>query len=299
MRAAELALALALLGCHRSDESREPEFELEPPLAVDHGPVMPYAGTWIGPELRLEFAGCWVLVEPAEPAPGQAPIELRVRIERREGDNAFALQTSIAGVMPVDFLRPADWTMLVEDGALALAMGDEPLERYERVVESAGPGPALIGPSSIDPKALPELVSFELSLACLEFAGTQCAGFEAEGPRALGCREAVWATCITYSIGVDGDGERERTAAPMLLATMLAALRWSRGLEAAAPSNQRELARAVHDRVLTSTVALGHAMVDRAGLPIVSAIAAHLQEAEHTGRLPAGTSAEWTSASRP
>jgi hypothetical protein len=287
-----LGLALALPGCRReSAEPPEPTPALEPPPPVDHGPTMPYAGTWVGPKLRLEFAGRWVLVEPAEAGPNQAPLELRVAIERREGDNAFALQTSIAGVMPVDFLRPGDWTMLVEDGALALAMGDEPLERYERVEAT----PTLIGPALIDPAALPQTVVFELSVACLEFAGSQCAAFEAEGPRAVGCREAVWASCIAHpeALGSGSAEVDERASAPMLLAAMLASLRWSSGLEAGAPSTQREAARAVHDRVLARGVALVKVLIERDALPVgessYAPVLVYLEAAEREGRLPAGS----------
>lgn len=267
MRAAELGLALALVlpGCRReTTEPPPPEPELEAPWPVEHGPAMPYAGTWVGPKLRLEFAGRWVLVEPAEAGPDQAPLELRVAIERREGDNAFALQTSIAGVMPVDFLRPGDWTMLVEDGALALAMGDEPLERYERVEAT----PTLIGPALIDPDALPKTVVFELSIACLEFAGSQCAAFEAEGPRAVGCREAVWAACIENPQALASGESDERASAPMLLAAMLSSLRWSSGLEAAAGPMQREAATTLHDRVLDRAAGLIDALIEHKALPV-------------------------------
>lgn len=289
MRAVELALALVLtaIGCHReAAPTPAPTPELEPPLPVEHGPAMPYVGTWVGPKLRLQFAGRWVLVEPAERAPGQAPIELRVAIERREGDNAFALQTSIAGVMPADFLRPGDWTMLVEEGALALAMGDEPLERYERVAELA----PLVGPALIDPAALPEIASFEHSIACLEFAGSQCGSFEAEGPRALGCREAVWAACIDHPDAIVSGHVDERAAAPMLLAAMLAALRWSTGLEAAAPVDQREAAKTLHDRVLARALALVDTLIERGALQAESAtheaVQTYLRAARANGRIP-------------
>ncbi|MFV8755491.1 hypothetical protein ACNOYE_33500 [Nannocystaceae bacterium ST9] len=283
-RAAELALALAstLIACRpaASEPPREPEPTLEAPPPVDHGPTMPYAGTWIGPKLRLEFAGRWVLVEPAEPAPGQAPLELRVVIERREGEFAFALQTSIAGAMPVDFLRPGDWTMLVEDGALALAMGDEPLERYERVDAP----PTLIGPALVDPATLPEALVFERAIACLEFAGSQCASFEAEGPRAVGCREALWAACVDHPEALiaaeSGEPVDERASAPMLLAAMAAALRWSAGLEASARDDRREPAKALRARVLAGASTLVELLGERGALPqadpSVEVIRAHL-----------------------
>jgi hypothetical protein len=283
VRAAELGLALvlALASCRREPAEPPPEPELEPPLPVEHGPAMPYAGTWVGPKLRLEFAGRWVLVEPVEG--GQPPLELRVAIERREGENAFALQTSIAGVMPVDFLRPGDWTMLVEDGALALAMGDEPLERYERVEVT----PTLIGPALIDPEALPNTVMLEFNIACLNFAGTQCAAFEAEGPRAVGCREAVWATCVAHPNAI-GPGELdERASAPMLLAAMLASLRWSSGLQASAGPEQRDAARALHDRVLDGAATLIDVLTERDALPVqdstCESVQAYLRAAERGG----------------
>jgi hypothetical protein len=288
VKAAELALALvlALAGCKRESVEPTAEIELEPPLPVEHGPAMPYAGTWVGPKLRLEFAGRWVLVEPAQLEPGQAPIELRVAIERREGENAFALRTAIAGVMPADFLRPGDWTMLVEDGALALAMGDEPLERYERV-EAA---PTLVGPALIDSDALPETVVFELGIACLEFASSQCAAFEADGPRAVGCREAVWAACIDHPDALAAEDGDPRVAAPMLLAAMLSSLRWSSGLEAAAPAEQRAAARALHDRVSSGAAGLVRTLLDRGAMPTGDPtgdrVQAYVQAAKLEGRIP-------------
>jgi len=299
VRAAELALvALTLLSCRREPvESPSAALELEPPLPVEHGPAMPYTGSWVGPELRLQFAGRWVLVEPAQPQPGQAPIELRVAIERREGERAFALRTSIAGVMPVDFLRPSDWTMLVEDDALALAMGDEPLERYD-AVEALEP---LVGPASIDPNTLPESAPLELEIACLELASSQCGGFEAEGPRAFGCREVVWATCVAHPRAFDsaraGGELDERAAAPMLLASALATVRWSTGLEAAAPPAQRQAAAALRDRVLGSALALLEGLVERGTLPALdptrSRLHDHLRAAQREGRI-ASDAIDWS-----
>jgi hypothetical protein len=187
-RAPVLSL-ISLLGCHPQpgasilDQHPLPRVVAEQPS---------YAGTWVGPELSLSFVGPWVLVRPTA-EPERAPIELRATVERREGD-AYALRVSVAGVWPADFLRPSDWTMLVEDGQLALAMGDEPLASYvasERV-------PVLHGPIMLDELAVqPREPGLADGVACLEVASDRCAALEAEGPLAAGCRELQWSLCLT------------------------------------------------------------------------------------------------------
>lgn len=274
--AALLGLTLALAGCRReASEAPATQHEGEAPRAIEHGPAMPYAGTWVGPALRLEFGGRWVLVEPAERAPGQAPIELRVAIERREGEAAFALLVAIAGAMPADFLRPGDWTLLVEPGALALAMGDEPLESYVRVDAP----PALIGPALVEPSELPETLAFEVGIACLELAGTLADAYEREGPRALGLREALWAECIARPQGLDPRAEPAERA-PMRLAMQLAALRWSSAVVAAASDQQRAASEALHARVIAAARELIGELDPTLVSPTREAIVDHLQAAD-------------------
>lgn len=165
------------------------------------------------------------------------PIELRVEVERSEGQ-AFALRTSVAGRWPADFLRPTDWTLLVEDGELALAMGDEPLEAYVAVDPQNQPRPpALLGPAMLDELALPEQLPFAEASACLELASLSCAGFESEGPRVAGCREALWGACVEQlaSAGVEG------LESPQLLVhSELVALRFALGLRRAPGDEDRE-----------------------------------------------------------
>ena len=206
--AAALAAALALvgLGCRAGHDqgasSAAPSpasthatvVELVPPLPVDHGQAPAYAGEWIGAELRLTFAGPWVLVGPVAAGPGAQPIELRVTVERREGD-AYALRTSVADHYAGDFVRPSDWTLLIEDGAIAVAMGDEPLTSYVRAATDVAP---LLGPAMLAELPIPDTIAAEQVLACVELASQRCRALEAEGPHALGCREAVWATCVAY-----------------------------------------------------------------------------------------------------
>lgn len=248
MRAADalvLVLALALAACRPATHETATPTPAQPrPVAIDHGPPLPFAGTWEGPLLRLEFGARWVLVEPRERVPGQAPIELRVEIERREGEAAFALRVAIAGAMPADFLRPGDWTLLVEPSGLALAMGDEPLESYVRV---AAPAP-LVGPLLVEPSTLPRSLPLEPAIACLELAGTQSAAYEHEGPHALGLREALWAACVEHVEGLVP--EPGPAQARLQLAMMLAALQYSSSVVAAATPTQRDAGEALHARVL-------------------------------------------------
>lgn len=186
------ACALACHACHADDaRSVEPEPSASPLPIVDHDAPPPYVGTWVGPALSLTFVGPWVFVRPSDD-PSQPPIELRATVERREGD-AFALRTSVAGLLPADFLRPTDWTMLVEDGQLAIAMGDEPLESYVRADAPLAP---LLGPAMLDELELPAEVVMAEAVACLELANDRCVALEADGPLAAGCRELQWSACI-------------------------------------------------------------------------------------------------------
>ncbi len=247
-----LVLALLALGCRPAEVDSTPPERAHAIAPVEHE-QLPFVGSFVGPTLRLEFGGAWVLVEPAEPAPGQAPIELRVEVVRREGD-AFALRTSIAGAMPADFLRPPDWTLLVEDGALALAMGDEPLESY---VRDPGRPSALIGPVLVEP--LPDALPFEHAIACLELASMRCAALEQDGPRGLGCREALWSACVAHP----AEPSATSNAATMLVHVELQALRWAEAVQAAAPLDQRELADALHRRALVDALGLIRGLSER------------------------------------
>ncbi len=184
-------LVLCLAAACRPGASAEPSGSKLRPLPSIEGEEPPFAGTWVGPELTLSFVGEWVLVRPSG-EPEQAPIELRVAIERHEGD-AFALRASLAGALEADFLRAPDWTLLVEDGQLAIAMGDEPLVGYVAQVDAEQ---LVRGPSMLDELVLPaELIMAEV-IACLEVAGDRCSELEAEGPIAMGCRELQWGICV-------------------------------------------------------------------------------------------------------
>jgi hypothetical protein len=247
------ALALALLGCRPGAEADVPAGDVAlPPLpVVDHGEPPPYAGAWVGPELSLSFVGPWVLVRPSGPEGEQAaPIELRVTVERREGD-AFALRTSIAGVLPADFLRPTDWTMLVEEGQLAIAMGDEPLTAYTPP-QSEAPDP-LLGPAMLDELELPEELVMADAVACLEFAGDRCAEIEADGPLAAGCREMHWAACVAHLGPVSPDPTvRAAKIAARRIHIHALSLRFTAALLEAADPAQHAAAEALHHRAQTS-----------------------------------------------
>lgn len=180
---------LGLAAACRPQAVEQPGEGVELPIVDRAEP--PFAGTWVGPELTLSFVGDWVLVRPSA-EPEAAPIELRVEIERHEGD-AFALRTSLAGVLDADFLRAPDWTLLIEAGQLAIAMGDEPLEAYVAQVDA----PAMLrGPSMVGELALPEELRMADAIACLEMATDECAALEANGPIAVGCRDLQWGICI-------------------------------------------------------------------------------------------------------
>jgi hypothetical protein len=187
--AACVLLCLAL-GC-RPSGTQSPEPGPALPI-VERDAVPPFAGTWVGPEFTLSFIGPWVFVRPSGD-PQQAPIELRVTIERAAG-SAFALETGLAGVLPADFLRAPDWTLLIEDGQLALTMGDEPLTAYVAQPDTSS---ILHGPVMLDELELPTELVMADAIACLELAGDLCTELEADGPLAAGCRELQWATCVS------------------------------------------------------------------------------------------------------
>jgi hypothetical protein len=273
-----LAIALGIAGC-RADPSAGPSeapvleaVEVDPPPPVDHEPPA-YAGVWIGPELQLMFAGPWVLIGPREPGPGAQPIELRASVERREGD-AYALRTSVADRYAGDFVRPSDWTLLVEAEALALAMGDEPLTAYEPAPDT----PMLIGPVMLGELAIPETIAPELLLACVEFASQRCRALEAEGPRALGCREALWATCVAHDTHTVADPTlRAAITTARSIHAELITLRFCAGLLAAAPDAIRPAAAALHQR------ARDHAQTELAQLRAAGPLPSddpHLRELE-------------------
>jgi hypothetical protein len=223
-----------------------PPSELPPPPPVDHGPPPAYAGTWIGPQLQLTFAGPWVLLGPRVAGPGSQPIELRVTVERREGE-AYALRTSVAEQLTGDFVRPSDWTLLVEADGLALAMGDEPLTTYAPALDDDAP--ALIGPAMLAEIAIPEDIGPELLLACIEVASQRCRALEAEGPRALGCREALWATCVAHDTHTVADPTvRAAIATARTIDAERITLRFCAGLLAAAPRSSRAAAEALDQR---------------------------------------------------
>lgn len=188
-RATGCVLLCLALSCRPDASAKSPEVGPKLPTVDREGP--PFAGTWVGPEFSLSFVGEWVLVRPSG-EPDRAPIELRVQIERASGD-AFALRTSLGAALAADFLRAPDWTLLVEDGQLALAMGDEPLEAY-----IAQPDAAVVmqGPSMIDEIELPAELRMADAIVCLELGGLRCAALESGGPIAAGCRELQWGLCV-------------------------------------------------------------------------------------------------------
>lgn len=194
-RCTACVLLCLALGC-RPDGTSSPEVNpVLPDLPIldrDELHTPPFVGTWVGPEFTLSFIGAWVLIRPTGD-PQQAPIELRATIERTAGD-AFALETNLAGVLPADFLRAPDWTLLIEDGQLALTMGDEPLTEY---VAQPDASMILHGPSMLDELELPTELVMADAIACLELAGDLCRDLEADGPLAAGCRELQWATCVS------------------------------------------------------------------------------------------------------
>lgn len=217
----------------------------EPTPTVELEPARPYWGTWIGPELRVSFAGPWVLIAPREIGPGAQPIELRATIEREQGE-AFALRTSIAERYAADFVRPSDWTLLVEAGELALAMGDEPLAAYVASGE-----PLLLGPIMIDSLTIPEQIPAQDVLVCLERASQLCHALEAKGPRAAGCREAQWGVCVGHlDPGQPDPTIRAATAIAWTIHESHVAVRYAEGLHAAAPAELRAEAAALHTRAL-------------------------------------------------
>jgi hypothetical protein len=236
-------LCLAL-GCRPGASTHEPGPAL--PIVERDGPIgaPPFAGTWVGPELTLSFVGPWVLIRPSG-GPQQAPIELRATIERAAGD-AYALETSLADVLVADFLRAPDWTLLIEDGQLAIAMGDEPLTAYVAQPDASS---MLHGPSMLDELELPTELVMADAIACLELAGDRCAALESDGPIAAGCRELQWATCIAW-LGpppVDPVARSAWTSARNIHQHTLT-LRFCVALLAAAREHERAAAQALHAR---------------------------------------------------
>lgn len=269
-RAVSLVVAAALAmvaGCHPTPGGSSGDAATRPP-AVDHGDPPPFEGTWVGPALRLTFAGPWVLVSPVDSGEGgertAVPIELRVEVLRREGEAAFALETSVAGVMPADFLRPIDWTMLVEPGELALAMGDEPLEAY--VLDPDAPAP-LLGPSLLDELPLPERLPFADASACLERASLDCAALEADGPPAAGCREALWAACVGHRLerASADPTTADSQVARLALKLIRAELRYAAGLAAADGS---PAAAAFERRAFERAATVIATLIERGQLPL-------------------------------
>jgi hypothetical protein len=240
------------LGCRPAASTHA---ESGPPLPIVErdGSVgaPPFAGTWVGPELTLSFIGAWVLVRPSA-EPDEVPIELRVTVERAAGD-AYALETSLAGVLPADVHRPPDWTLLIEDGQLALAMGDEPLTAY---VAQPDASMILHGPVMIDEFGeleLPKELVMADAIACLEVAGDRCAALESDGPIAAGCRELQWATCVSSlgPIPVDPVARAAWTAAQQIREHTLT-LRFCAALLDTTHERERPAAQALQARARTS-----------------------------------------------
>jgi len=264
LRSSTLALALLLIACERRASTVDPpEPNPEPPPTVDHGPAPAYAGTWIGPQLRVSFAGPWVLIAPRELGPSAQPIELRVAVERHEGD-AFALQTSVGDRYAGDFVRPSDWTLLIEAGAIGLAMGDEPLERYVAHDPPILLGPALIDEilASPDPRGDQPIASVDM-FECLHDASETCRALEADGPLIAGCREAQWAVCVAHLDPSEADPTvRAATATARLIHEHAVAVRFADGLVASTEPNHAA-AEAVRERALQrADAALARLRVD-------------------------------------
>lgn len=219
-----------------------------PGIERDEIRTPPFAGTWVGPEFTLSFIGPWVLIRPSGD-PRQAPIELRATILRAAGD-AFALETGLAGVLPADFLRAPDWTLLIEDGQLALTMGDEPLTAY---VAQPDASMILHGPVMLDELELPTELVMADAIACLELASDVCTELEADGPVAAGCRELQWATCVSQlgPAPVDPVARAAWTSARRIHMHTLT-LRFSAALLAAAKLPERAAAEALHARARAS-----------------------------------------------
>lgn len=240
-----LLLAAALLGCR-------------PPAAGPIEPTLPsvdaaqpvYAGAWIGPELSLHFVGPWVFVRPTAD-PSAAPIELRATVERESGD-AHALRTSLASVWPASFLRPSDWTLLVEDGQLAIAMGDEPLTAY---VHADAP-PLLRGPVMLDellPAAGLDEPGMADGVACLELANDRCVELEAGASLVAGCRELEWTLCATTLTPLPADPiERAAELSARRIHARTLELRFAEAVVSAAPAELRGAAEALRERVRAS-----------------------------------------------
>lgn len=258
-----LLLLGLVMGCRPSDTATPDPGPALPIVERDASQARPFAGTWVGPELTLSFIGPWVLIRPSAD-PGQAPIELRVTILRAAGA-AFALETNLAGVLPADFLRAPDWTLLIEDGQLALTMGDEPLTAY---VAQGDASMILHGPSMLDELELPTELVMADAIACLELAGDLCTELEADGPIAAGCRELQWATCVAQ-LGpppVDPVARAAWTTARRIHMHTLT-LRFCAALLQAAREHERAAAAALHARAQASAAAMLDALRRDGPLP--------------------------------
>jgi hypothetical protein len=241
-------LGCCALGC-RPSSTHSPEPGPALPIVereAIHTP--PFAGTWVGPEFTLRFIGPWVLVRPSGD-PQRDPIELRATILRAAGD-AFALETNLAGALPADFLRAPDWTLLIEDGQLALTMGDEPLTAY---VAQPDASMILHGPVMLDELELPTELVMADAIACLEHAGDLCGELEADGPIAAGCRELQWATCVAQLGPAPVDPvERAAWTSARRIHMHTLTLRFCAALLAAARDHERAAAQALHARARAS-----------------------------------------------
>jgi hypothetical protein len=247
VRAACVVLLGLTLGC-RPSASEAPEPGPALPIVQRDGDTPPFEGTWVGPEFTLSFIGPWVLIRPSDD-PRQTPIELRVTIERAAGD-AFALATGLAGVLPADFLRAPDWTLLIEDGQLALTMGDEPLTAY---VAQPDASVILRGPVMLDELELPTELIMADAIACLELAGDLCTELEADGPIAAGCRELQWATCVAQLGPPPADPvERSAWTSARRIHQHTLTLRFATALLAGAREHERAAAQALLARARAS-----------------------------------------------
>ena len=111
--------------------------------------------------------------------------------------------------------------------------------------------PLLVGPTMIDAIAIPDEIPPQRVLACVEVASRICRALEAEGPFAMGCREAQWGVCMAH--GDHGQPDPTIRAAIAIARTIhenYVAVRFCEGLRAAAPAELRAEAAALHTRAL-------------------------------------------------